>query len=160
MKRTAKGSPRNIPIPPVSPNPIGLAPRDGPPMPGASKIQQEMMVPICITDMIMNSFIPFATFFMRTGIPAKLATPTKNTTITSASDPAGMSVRYTNATKAYQTKIKPIITSNPAMTNFPNISLPKQYTTVAIKCHVLQSLEKPKSFASQYTIWQKLNPSL
>ena len=82
MKRTAKGSPRNRPIPSIS-FPNRSSPRDGPPMPGALKIQQEMMVPICITDMIMNSFIPFATFFMRTGIPAKLATPTKNTIIPS-----------------------------------------------------------------------------
>ena len=91
MKRTAKGSPRNRPIPSNS-FPNRSSPRDGPPMPGALKIQQEMMVPICITEMVKNSFTPFAGFFMITGIPTKLATPTKNTTIASASDPAGISL--------------------------------------------------------------------
>ena len=48
------------------------------PTSGESAIKQQMMVPICITDMITNSFIPFALLFLRTGIPAKLAMPTKN----------------------------------------------------------------------------------
>ena len=55
----------------------------GPPIPGVLAIKQQMMAPICITDMIMNSFIPFALLFLRTGIPAKLAMPTKNTTAVS-----------------------------------------------------------------------------
>ena len=50
----------------------------GPPIPGVLAIKQQMMAPICITDMITNSFIPFALLFLRTGIPAKLAMPTKN----------------------------------------------------------------------------------
>ena len=45
---------------------------------GVLAIWQQMMVPICTTDMIMNSFIPFALLFLRTGIPAKLTMPTKN----------------------------------------------------------------------------------
>ena len=56
----------------------------GPPIPGVLAIKQQMMAPICITDMIMNSFIPFALLFLRTGIPAKLAMPTKKTAAVTA----------------------------------------------------------------------------
>ena len=58
--------------------------KDGPPIPGVFAIWQQMIVPICTTDMIMNSFIPFALFFLRTGIPAKLAIPTKMTAAVTA----------------------------------------------------------------------------
>ena len=64
-----------------------IAPKFSSPAPGGLE-RAKMVVPICITDMIMSNFIPFATFFMITGIPAKLAMHTKNTTITNASNPS------------------------------------------------------------------------